>query len=70
MSFIVLFVIGICHIIYTISEKNIVKRLHAGHLSMEDTINRAKNIVYWQRMNKQIEQLITTCDACNTYKQY
>lgn len=46
----------------------VLKKLHYNHLGIEKTKNRAREIIYWPLMNKQIEDMITNCDICVKYK--
>lgn len=42
--------------------------LHEGHPGTEATKRRARDLVYWPTMSKDIEQLISSCTICNTTK--
>ena len=42
--------------------------LHEGHTSTEATKRRARDIVYWPNMYKDIECLVSSCRVCNSMK--
>lgn len=41
-----------------------LEKLHAGHLGMEKTSARAREILFWPGLTKQICDMIRTCDVC------
>ena len=41
--------------------------LHEGHMGMTKTLKFAKESVYWPSMAQSIENLISSCDLCNTF---
>ena len=49
-------------------RKEIKSQLHTGHMGIEKCINRAKLTVYWPNLNKEIEDLVSNCNACITYR--
>lgn len=46
----------------------ILRRLHEGHLGIEKCKRRARTAVYWPGINKDIENMIGTCETCNKYQ--
>ena len=42
--------------------------VHLGHTDMESTKKRARDILYWPRMNEDIERLVRACSVCNSCK--
>ena len=42
--------------------------LHEGHPGIEATKRRARDIVYWPNMCKDIEHLVSSCPVCNSMK--
>ncbi|KAL7291719.1 hypothetical protein TKK_0014507 [Trichogramma kaykai] len=42
--------------------------IHYNHLGIEKCKARAREILYWSFMNKQIEETIANCHVCNKYK--
>lgn len=45
-------------------RKEIITRLHYSHLGMEKTINKAKELVFWPFMAKEITDVIKNCAPC------
>lgn len=45
-----------------------LQRIHTGHLGVEKSKHRARNIMFWPGMNKQIEEMVTNCDICQTHR--
>ena len=45
-------------------QKNILQQLHYGHQGVEKTKLRAKDAVFWNGINKDIENLIKECQTC------
>nr|XP_047131896.1 uncharacterized protein K02A2.6-like [Hydra vulgaris] len=48
-------------------RREILSKLHEGHLGMEKCKRRARQSVFWPGLNNQIEQLIRKCEACLKY---
>lgn len=47
-------------------QSDILSQLHTGHLGIEKTRRLSRESVYWQHINKDIDQLIKSCDICQT----
>ena len=47
---------------------DVMKRLHAGHQGVEKCKLRAKISVFWDGINKDIEEVIQRCDVCQTHQ--
>jgi transposase InsO family protein len=45
-----------------------MKAIHKSHLGIVNCKRRAKELVYWPGMNKQIEDVVSKCSVCLTYK--
>ena len=45
-------------------REEILQQLHIGHFGIEKTKQRARDAVYWPRLNTNIESLITRCSIC------
>ena len=45
-------------------RRETIDRLHYNHLGIEKTILRAKELVFWPFMNKEITDVVTNCPAC------
>lgn len=48
-------------------RNSILTKLHVSHLGKEKTKNRAREIVYWPGMSRDIDNLVANCQACATY---
>ena len=55
-------------IIPTNLRRNILKSIHDGHLGVVKCKQRARQSVYWPRLNTDIENLIKKCDTCSRYQ--
>lgn len=55
-------------IIPTSLRTEMLSRIHAGHMGMEKCKQRARDIIFWPGMNKQIEELVGKCHICNEHK--
>ena len=42
--------------------------IHQGHTGIESCKNRARMSVYWPGINEQIEDLVSNCSLCLTYR--
>ena len=49
-------------------RKDILKKLHVGHMGIEMTTRRAREAVYWPGMSKDIAQLVSQCDTCQRHR--
>ena len=45
-----------------------LRRVHVGHVGIESTKRRARDILYWPEMRKDIESLVRACSVCNSCK--
>ena len=45
-----------------------LRRVHLGHVGEESTKRRARDILYWPRMNEDVERLVRACSVCNSCK--
>ena len=45
-------------------RSDIITKLHLGHMGVEKTLSRARDIVFWPKMSSQITDLILNCDIC------
>ncbi|XP_013175717.1 PREDICTED: uncharacterized protein K02A2.6-like [Papilio xuthus] len=49
-------------------RKEMLLKIHAGHLGAEKCKNRAREIMYWPSMSSQISDMVSHCQACLTYR--
>ena len=45
-------------------RREILQQLHHSHMGMEKTKQRARSIVYWPGINRNIEETISQCISC------
>ncbi|CAB4044926.1 sec1 family domain-containing 2 [Paramuricea clavata] len=48
----------------TTLRKSILAQIHEGHLGMERSKLRARKLVFWPGMSKQIEDVVSNCTTC------
>lgn len=51
-------------------QKEYITILHRGHPGVESTKRRARGVVFWPSMNKDIEKECASCSVCNGMKQH
>ena len=49
-------------------REEILLQLHIGHFGIEKTKQRARDAVYWPRLNTDIESLIARCSICQEHQ--
>ena len=42
--------------------------IHSSHLGVEKCKRRARDILYWPGMNSEIENIVSKCQVCSTYR--
>ena len=42
--------------------------IHEGHLGIEKCKRRAREILYWPNMNKDVYETVSRCDVCQEYR--
>lgn len=45
-------------------RENMIERIHAGHMGVEKSKNRARDLLFWPGMGKQIEAAVEACSIC------
>ena len=48
-------------------RRDMLKRIHEGHLGMQMAKQRARESVYWPKMNQQIDCAIQSCSTCQKH---
>ena len=51
-------------------QKEYIKLLHAGHLGIDLTKQRARDVEYWATMNQEIEDELRPCNVCTSLKSH
>ncbi|XP_047990171.1 uncharacterized protein K02A2.6-like [Leguminivora glycinivorella] len=49
-------------------RKEMLRRVHIGHLGLEKCKLKVRESVFWPNINSQLEDLIKNCQACLTFK--
>ena len=49
-------------------RKKVLEQIHQGHLGTSKCQYRARQCVYWPRINKDIEQLVEACTTCQRHR--
>ena len=49
-------------------RKDMLKRLHAAHLGHQSMLRRARGKIFWLGMNRDIQNLAQSCEACEIRK--
>lgn len=49
-------------------RSDMLSRIHASHLGIEKCKQRARDIMFWPGMGKEIESIISKCSVCLTYR--
>ena len=49
-------------------RKEMIKAAHIGHFGIDKSLGRARDIMFWPGMSKQITEYIQSCAICNKYK--
>ena len=45
-----------------------MEKIHSSHLDIEGRLRRAREVIYWPRMNAELIDFILKCDICNSFK--
>lgn len=49
-------------------RRDILKKIHSSHLGLEKCKLRARETVYWPHINSQLQDYLSNCQPCLTYK--
>ena len=49
-------------------RKEMLNKIHEGHLGEVKCKSRARQVLFWPQMTKDIENVVKTCKACLTYR--
>ena len=55
-------------IIPTIFRSEMLRRIHEGHQGAEKSKERARAVMYWPNMNKEIEDYVSKCTTCLRFR--
>ncbi|KAJ8382942.1 hypothetical protein SKAU_G00037200 [Synaphobranchus kaupii] len=45
-------------------RENMLERIHAGHMGVEKSKNRARDLLFWPGMGKRVEAAVEACSIC------
>ena len=46
----------------------IKEKLQRYHVGVQDCLRRAREVVYWPNMNREVTEFISKCETCNTFQ--
>ena len=46
----------------------IKEKLHRSHIGVQGCLRRAREVVYWPNMNREVTEFISKCETCNTFQ--
>ena len=49
-------------------REEMLTKIHTCHLGIVKCKQRARDILFWPRMGKDIEQVVSQCEICGEYK--
>ena len=49
-------------------QKEVLNQIHTGHLGIQKSKLKARSGVYWPGMNNDIEEMVSSCAACQAYQ--
>jgi transposase InsO family protein len=47
----------------------VMQRIHQSHIGIDNSLRRAREYVYWPRMNSELKDYISKCTICNSMRQ-
>ena len=55
-------------VIPTSLRPKIKEKLHRSHIGIQGCLRRAREVVYWPNMNRELTEFISKCETCNTFQ--
>lgn len=49
-------------------RKNVLKSIHNGHWGIQSCLRRAREFVYWPKMNEEICEMVNKCSVCEKHQ--
>ena len=49
-------------------REEVKQKLHQSHLGIQSCLRRGREVVYWPKMGKDIEDFISNCNVCKSYQ--
>ncbi|CAC5389163.1 unnamed protein product [Mytilus coruscus] len=47
---------------------DMIKKIHSSHIGIEGCLRRARESLYWPRMNAEVKDFIQRCETCRTFE--
>ena len=48
-------------------RRDLMKEVHSAHMGVQSCLRRARECLYWPRMNAELKDFISRCDICQRY---
>ena len=48
-------------------RSDMMAKIHASHIGIQGCLRRAREVLDWPGMNKEIEEYVARCETCNNY---
>ena len=52
-------------VVHESAREEMKAKIHASHIGIQGCLSRAREVIYWPRMNKDIKNCIAKCVVCN-----
>ena len=52
-------------VLLTVLRREMLLKIHEGHLGVESCLRRARELFYWPRMSSEIKDYVSNCSVCN-----
>ena len=49
-------------------RREMLEKIHEGHLGIEKCKRRAREVMYWPRINQDVANMVKNCNSCLTYQ--
>ena len=48
-------------------RKDMLMKIHASHIGVQGCLRRAREVLYWPGMSKEVEEYVATCETCSSF---
>ena len=49
-------------------RKEMLQQIHKSHIGIEGCLRRAREVIYWPRMNAEVKDYVSKCSICQTHQ--
>jgi predicted Fe-S protein YdhL (DUF1289 family) len=49
-------------------RKEMLQQIHKFHIGIEGCLRRAREVIYWPRMNAEVKDYVSKCSICQTHQ--